>query len=82
MIVNGINRMACRTLRPSLSPNIRLMPMPQMCTTGNAVSIVVTNDGVFGCFETMMCKDNCPLDLPINQHMEHVRGRVAEALKT
>lgn len=172
MIVNGINRMACRTLTSSLSPNIRLMPLPFFkllgdltvdthkwfrgldarirawlhnvdnfdpettelpmdnadalnvynaerciecgcCISGCAtitngkgflgaaginrisrfmmdprdnrktndyLEIIGTDDGVFGCFETMMCEDNCPLDLPMDQHMEYVRGKVAKAL--
>ena len=168
MIVNGINRMACRTLTQDLSPHIRLLPMPffrllgdlsvdthewfrgldarirawihngkdfdpestearmdnddavklytaERCiecgccisgcatitggkgflgaaglnriarfmmdprdsrTTRDYLEIVGTGDGVFGCFETMMCEDNCPLDLPVDRHMEYVRRKL------
>jgi fumarate reductase iron-sulfur subunit len=171
MIVNGINRMACRTLTSGLSPNIRLLPLPFFkllgdltvdthtwfrgldaklrawihgcdespprdretpmdnedafkvynaerciecgcCVSGCAtmangkgflsaaglnrmarfmmdprdtrktsdyLEIVSTDDQVFACFETMMCEDNCPLDLPVDLHMEYVREKVAAA---
>ncbi|MCP4578205.1 MAG: fumarate reductase iron-sulfur subunit [Deltaproteobacteria bacterium] len=171
MIVNGINRMACRTLTSSLSSNIRLLPMPFFkllgdltvdthtwfrgldsrlrawihdlgdsppdkieepmdnmdafnvynaerciecgcCISGCAtmangkgflgaaglnrmarfmmdprdnrkssdyLEIVGTDEGLFACFETMMCEDNCPLDLPVDLHMEYVRKKVAAA---
>ncbi len=171
MIVNGINRMACRTLTSGLSPNIRLLPLPFFkllgdltvdthtwfrglderlrawihgcdqvtpgsreapmdnkdafkvynaerciecgcCVSGCAtmangkgflgaaglnrmarfmmdprdtrktsdyLEIVGDDENVFACFETMMCEDNCPLDLPMDLHMEYVRERVAAA---
>ncbi len=167
MIVNGINKMACRTLTSSLRPNIRLLPLPFFkllgdltvdtnrwfralderirawihddgesdparmespmenadalkvynaerciecgcCISGCAtmangkgflgaaglnriarfmldprdrrkpadyLHILGTPEGLFGCFETMMCEDNCPLDLPMDDHMEYVREK-------
>lgn len=169
MIVNGILRMACRTLTRDLSPFIRLMPMPLFkmvgdlcvdtgtwfrelnmktkawvhnrqsfdpdsletpmsntdaykiyeaerciecgccvacCATANSrddfigaagmnriarfildprddrsrqdyFQIVSTQEGTFGCFETMACEDNCPLNLPLDDSMAYVREEAA-----
>lgn len=61
----GLNRIA----RFLLDPRDERSP-------GDYLEIVGTGEGVFGCFETMMCEDSCPLDLPLDRHMEMVRKAV------
>ena len=50
--------------------------------TRDYLEIIGTDDGLFGCFETMMCEDNCPLELPMDVHMAFVREKVAESIRT
>ena len=62
----GLNRMA------------RFMMDPRDTRkTSDYLEIVGQGENVFACFETMMCEDNCPLDLPVDLHMEYVREKVA-----
>ena len=37
-----------------------------------------THEGTFGCFETMACEDNCPLNLPLDDSIEYVRDNAAK----
>lgn len=170
MIVNGIQKMACRTLTRDLSPHIRLLPLPIFKLIGDLsvdtgtwfrdlnlktrswihndepfdpkqpeapmhqadaakiyeaerciecglciaacgtiktrssflgaaglnkiarfmldprdgrspedyFDLIGTDQGIFCCFETMMCEDSCPLGLPLDVQMDYVRRKLAE----
>ena len=168
MVVNGIQRMACRTLTKDLSPHIRLMPLPIFKLIGDLsvdtgvwfkamntrigawihtdqpfepkaveapmsnretmiiyeadrciecgiciascgtvlsrksflgaaglnhigrllldprdqrsprqyLELIGTDEGIFCCFETLACEDNCPLGLSLDVQMEFVRRKL------
>jgi succinate dehydrogenase/fumarate reductase-like Fe-S protein len=42
----------------------------------SGLELISSDEGVFCCFETLACEDNCPLGLSLDFQMEYVQRKL------